>query len=151
MVWIQELTDLRDYIQSSSEDSTRLSTPDRASPVLILLNQKLYKWRTTSRVWYLAFHQQGVFIAVQGGVTDLIKLVMHQVLAGWPRHMVGRPPSLASTNFQLWIPCYHLLESVPVKPIRERLQSGVGRPRSLVGQPPPRPTGQWPLHTATLC
>jgi hypothetical protein len=82
MVWIQELTDLRDYIQSSSEDSTRLSTPDRASPVLILLNQKLYKWRTTSRVWYLAFHQQGVFIAVQGGVTDLIKLVMHQVLAG---------------------------------------------------------------------
>jgi hypothetical protein len=36
---MQELTDLRDYNWSSSENSTRLSTPNRASPMLLLLNQ----------------------------------------------------------------------------------------------------------------
>jgi hypothetical protein len=59
MVSIQELTDLQDYFRSSNEDSTRLSTPDNAFPTLLLLNRNLYKWRTTSRVWYLEFHQQG--------------------------------------------------------------------------------------------
>jgi hypothetical protein len=47
-----ELTDLRDYFRSSSEDSIQLSTPDRALPVLLLLNQNLYKWRTR-RVWFV--------------------------------------------------------------------------------------------------
>jgi hypothetical protein len=70
----------------------------------------------------------GVFIGVQGGVTDLVKFVTHQVVAGRPSHMAGRPPGLASIDFQLWIPCYHLLESVTVKPTRERLQSGADRP-----------------------
>jgi hypothetical protein len=37
-VKIQELTDLRDFFQSSSKDSSRLSTPDMASPALLLLN-----------------------------------------------------------------------------------------------------------------
>jgi hypothetical protein len=27
--------------------------------MLLLLNQNLYKWRTTSRVWYLDFHHEG--------------------------------------------------------------------------------------------
>jgi hypothetical protein len=63
----------------------------------------------------------GIFIVVQGGVTDLIKLVTCQVLAGRPSHMAGRPPDPASTDFQLQIPCYHLLESVPMKPTHERL------------------------------
>jgi hypothetical protein len=97
---IQELTDLRDYFRSLSEDST----PDRASPMLLLLNQNLYKGRRTSTVWCLEFHQQGVFIRIQWGVTDLIKSVTCQVLA-------GRPPSPACTNFKLWIPYYRLLES----------------------------------------
>jgi hypothetical protein len=74
----------------------------------------------------------------------LIKSVTRQVLAGRPSHMASRPPSPASTDFKLRIPCYHLLESVPMKQTRERLQSGAGRP-------PPRPTGQWPLHTASSC
>jgi hypothetical protein len=56
MVRIQELTDLRDYLRSSSEDSIRLSTPDRASPTLLLLNWNLYKWRTISIVWCFEFH-----------------------------------------------------------------------------------------------
>jgi hypothetical protein len=103
------------------EELTQLLTPDRASPALLLLNRNLYKWRTTSRVWYLEFH------------------------------VVGRPPSLASTDFQLRIPCYRLLESVPVKPTREMLQCGAGRPGSLAGWPPPRSTGQWPWHTASSC
>jgi hypothetical protein len=34
------------------------STPDRALLALQLLNGNLYKWRTTSRVWYLEFHRQ---------------------------------------------------------------------------------------------
>jgi hypothetical protein len=46
-VKLQELTDVQDYFRSLSEDSTRLSTPDRASPALLLLNQNLYKWGTT--------------------------------------------------------------------------------------------------------
>jgi hypothetical protein len=75
----------------------------------------------------------------------LIKSVTCQVLASQPSHVAGRSPSLASTNFELRIPCYGLLESVPVKQISERLQSGADRPRSLAGRAPPRPTGQWPL------
>jgi hypothetical protein len=63
-------------------------------------------------------------MGVQGGVTDLIKSVTHQVLVGQPRHMAGRPPSLASTDFKLWIPCYHLLDCVPMKQTHEMLQSG---------------------------
>jgi hypothetical protein len=49
--------------------------------MLLLLNQNFYKWRTTSRVWCVDFHRYGVFIGVQGGVTDLVKLVTHQVVA----------------------------------------------------------------------
>jgi hypothetical protein len=32
---------------------------------------------------------RGVFIGVQGGVTDLVKSVTHQVVACLPSHMVG--------------------------------------------------------------
>jgi hypothetical protein len=141
---MQELTDLRDYFRSSSEDLIRLSTFDKASPALLLLNWNIYKWRTTSRVWYLEFHRQGVFIGVQGGVTNLIKSVTRQVLASRSSHMARCPPSLASTDFQLWSPCYRLLESMPMKPTRERLQIGAS-------QPPPGPIGQLPLHIASSC
>jgi hypothetical protein len=102
-------------------------------------------------VWCLEFHQQGVFIGVQGEVTDLIKLVTCQVLAGQPSHVAGRQLILASTNFQLRIQCYHLLESMPVKPTRERLQCVAGWQGSFAGRPPPGPTGQWPLHSASSC
>jgi hypothetical protein len=93
----------------------------------------------------------GVFIGVQGGVIDLVKLVTCQVVAGRPSHMVDRPWSSASTDLQLRIPLYRLLESVTAKLTRERLQGGVRRSRGLAGWPPPRPTGQWPLHTASSC
>jgi hypothetical protein len=55
-----------------------------------------------------------IFVGVEGGVTDLIKSVTHQVLA-------ERLSSLAFIDFQLQIYYYCLLESVPVKPTRERL------------------------------
>jgi hypothetical protein len=58
----------------------------------------------------------------------LVKSVTRQVVAGQPSHMAGRPQGPASTDFQLRIPCYLLLESVTMKPTRERLQSGAGRP-----------------------
>jgi hypothetical protein len=62
----------------------------------------------------------------------LIKSVTCQVLAGQPSHVARQPPSLASTDFQLQIPCYRLLESVPVKPIHEREKNGADLPGSLV-------------------
>jgi hypothetical protein len=74
---------------------------------------------------------RGVFIGVQGGVTDLVKLVTHEVVAGRPSYMAGRPRGLASTDFRLWIPCYHLLECVIMKPTHERLQSGADRSGGL--------------------
>jgi hypothetical protein len=83
-----------------------------------------------------------VFIGVQGGVTDLVKSVTHQVVAGRPSHVAGQPRGPASTDFWFWIPCYRLLESVTVKPTRERLQSGAGWLGDLAGGPPPGPTGQ---------
>jgi hypothetical protein len=100
-----------------------------------------------------------VFIGVQGGVIDLVKLVTHQVVANRPSHVAGRPCSLASIDLQLGISFYHLLESVTVKPAHERLQGGAGRLRGLAGQQPPGPTGQQPpgptgqqpLHTASSC
>jgi hypothetical protein len=119
--------------------------------MLLQLNQNLHKWRIISRVWCLKFHWQGVFIGVHGGITDLIKSVTRQMLAGRHSHVAGWPPNLGSTDFQLQIPCYCLLESVPMKPTCERLQSGADRPRSLAGWPLPGPTGQWPLHTASSC
>jgi hypothetical protein len=108
--------------------------------MLLLLNWNLYKRRPTSRVWCLEFQRQGVFIGVQGGVTNLIKLVTCQLWAGWSSHVVGQPPSLTSTDIKLQIPCYRLLESSPVKQTRERLQSGAGQPGSFVSRPPPGPT-----------
>jgi hypothetical protein len=34
-------------------------SPDRVLPALLLLNQNLYKWRTTSRVLCVNFHYEG--------------------------------------------------------------------------------------------
>jgi hypothetical protein len=67
----------------------------------------------------------------------LVKLVTRQVVA-------DRPWSLASTDLQPGIPIYHLLESVTTKPTYERLHGGAD-------QPPPRSTGQQPLHTNSSC
>jgi hypothetical protein len=77
-----------------------------------------------------------VFIGVQGGVTDLVKLVTRHVVAGRPSHMAGWPWGSASTNLQLGIPLYRLLESVTVMPTRERLQGGAGWPGGSAGRQP---------------
>jgi hypothetical protein len=82
---------------------------------------------------------RGVFIGVQGGVTDLVKSVARQVVAGWPIHLAGQPWSLGSIDLQLQIPLYHLLESVIVKPTPERLQGGDGWPGGLADRPPHGP------------
>jgi hypothetical protein len=59
----------------------------------------------------------------------LVKLVTRQVVA-------GRPWSSASSDLQLGIPLYHLLESVITKPTHERLQGGADRQGvMLVGRP----------------
>jgi hypothetical protein len=81
----------------------------------------------------------------------LVKSATHQVVAGRPSHVASRPWSLASTDLHLGNLLYHLLESVTTKPTHERLQGGAARPGSLTGRPPPRPTGQPPLHTASSC
>jgi hypothetical protein len=84
---------------------------------------------------------RGVFIGVQGGVTDLVKSVTQQVVADRPSHVVGRPWSLASTDLQPGIPLYRLFEIVTMKPTHERIQVGAGWPGGLADPPPPRPTG----------
>jgi hypothetical protein len=81
-----------------------------------------------------------VFTGVQGGVTDLVKSVTCQVVPGRPSYVTGRPWSSASTDLEIGIPLYHLLESVTAKPTHERLQGGAGRPWGLIDQPPPGPT-----------
>jgi hypothetical protein len=73
---------------------------------------------------FISTGRGGVFIGLQGGVTDLVKSVSHQVLARLPSHVAKRPWGPASTDFQLQIPCYRILESVAVKSSREMLQSG---------------------------
>jgi hypothetical protein len=50
----------------------------------------------------------------------LVMSVTRQVVADWPW-------SSASTDLELGIPLYCLLESVTVKPTHERLQGGAGR------------------------
>jgi hypothetical protein len=50
-------------------------------------------------VCVLIFTSRGVFIRVQGGVTDLVKLVTRQVVAGRPSHVASRPCASASTDF----------------------------------------------------
>jgi hypothetical protein len=64
---------------------------------------------------------KGVFIAVQGGVTDLVKPLTQQVVADRPSHVAEWPRGLALTDFRLWIPCYRVLESVIMKLTYERL------------------------------
>jgi hypothetical protein len=91
-------------LRSSSKDSTRLSTPDKALPALQLLNRDLYKWRPTSIVWCAEFHRWGVFIGVPGEVTDFIKSVISQVLASRPSHMAGRTSSVASVDYMTQVP-----------------------------------------------
>jgi hypothetical protein len=49
-------------------------------------------WRTTSRVWYLDFHREGVFKGVNGTSTNLDRSVWHQVV-------VGQPARAASIDF----------------------------------------------------
>jgi hypothetical protein len=47
------------------------------------------------------FHRRGGggFIGPWGSSTDLAKAVTHQVVAGQPSHLVGRPGGMASTVF----------------------------------------------------
>jgi hypothetical protein len=75
----------------------------------------------------------GVFIGVQGWITDFVISVTHQVVAGRPSHVSDQPWSSASTDLQHGIPLKHLLESVTAKPTRERLQGGADRPGRLAG------------------
>jgi hypothetical protein len=105
------------------------STHDRASPALLLLNWNLYKWRTISIVLCVEFHRQGgVILGLPGAVTNLIKSVIHLVLAGRPSHVADRPSSASSTDSRPRVPFHRLFESVTTKETHGRLQSGVGRP-----------------------
>jgi hypothetical protein len=56
---LQRKLKIQDYFRRSSKNPTRLSTPDRASPALLLLNRNRYKWRTTCRVCCWGFSRWG--------------------------------------------------------------------------------------------
>jgi hypothetical protein len=78
---------------------TQLSTPDRASLALLLLNWNLYKGRTTCRVWYLNFRHKG---GIYRGEWDLHQLGEVSLapgggrLAGWSGHYRLSPLTRAS-------------------------------------------------------
>jgi hypothetical protein len=95
----------------------------------------------------LIFTSRGIFIGVQGGVTDLAESVTRQVVANQPSHVAGRSRSSASTDLPLGIPLYYLLESVIVKPTCERLQSG---PASQGVWPAGHPLGPLVYDLCTL-
>jgi hypothetical protein len=138
-VKLQELTDVQDYFRSLSEDSTRLSTPDRASPALLLLNRNLYKWGTTKWLWCVDFHHEVVFIGVNLTSTDLERLVWHQVEDGRPSRVVGRverPSSTFSTDSAFSSLC----TCVATKARAKLPQTLAGQPRSWTDRPAPRPT-----------
>jgi hypothetical protein len=102
-------------------------------------------------VWVLIYTGRDVFIGVQGGVTDLIKSVTRQVVAGRLSHMAARPCGLASTDFlqHLGLPLLvetHVHEAVCQTDIKHsRPARGFGRPAT------PGPTSQRPLYTTSLC
>jgi hypothetical protein len=68
---------------SRARAKTQLSTLDRASPALLLLNQNLYMWRTTSRVWYLDFHHEGGIYRAEWDFHRLTKVGL-ALGGGWP-------------------------------------------------------------------
>jgi hypothetical protein len=129
------VTNLRDYFRSSSENSTPLSTPDRASPMLLLLNQSLYKWRTTGRVWCVNFHHEG---GIYRGEWDLhwlgeVGLTPSGGRSAKPR---GRPVGWSGFHrLGFSSSCRRLAPKAWVKP-----------PQTLAGRPTPIPTqpAVWP-------
>jgi hypothetical protein len=66
--------------------------------VLLLLNQNLYSGELQVVCVALISNGRAVFTGVQGGVTDLVKLVTHQVVPGQPSHMASQPWSSASPD-----------------------------------------------------
>jgi hypothetical protein len=67
-----------------------------------------------------------VFVGPWGGIsTDLAEAVNHQVVAGQPSHVAGRPMSSAFTDFPF--SCRH----VSKKFWSELTQKLAGRPRNL--------------------
>jgi hypothetical protein len=109
-------------------DSTRLLTPDRASPALLLLNRNLYKCRTTSRVWCVNIHCEGVFI---GGEWDLHQLGEVSLVLGGGRlaSRVERPPPTFSADSGFSSLC----RRVATKARPNRLKPWLGRSVALIG------------------
>jgi hypothetical protein len=115
-----------------SEDST----PDKASPAQLLLNQNLYNWRTTCRVWYLDFHREGV---IYKGEWDLHRLGEVSLAPGGDRptkpcgrsaSRVERPPPTLSTDLGFSSSCRH----VSTKARAEMPQTLAGRPLCPLSQ-----------------
>jgi hypothetical protein len=118
------------------------STPDRASSVLLLQNQNLYKWRTTSSVWCVDFHCEGVFIGVNGTSTDLKMLVWCQVVVGRPSNVASQSGGAVSTDSSVSSSCRCMASKAQAEPT----QTLAGRPRSCTGRSTPGSTQPvvWP-------
>jgi hypothetical protein len=87
-------------------DRPGLLTHPRYSSRDSLSEWELCKWNLQNVVCVLISTGRGVFIGVQGGVTDLVKSVTHQVVVGRPSHEVSRPAGLApwSAGHVVWPP-----------------------------------------------
>jgi hypothetical protein len=69
-----------------------------------------------------------VFIGVPGVITNLIKSVTREVLAGQPSHVAGQPWGAATTDSRPRVPFHCLLETFTAKETHGRLQSEASRP-----------------------
>jgi hypothetical protein len=82
---------------------------DKATPSYYTKNESFAS--EISKMWcVLISTNRGVFIVVQGGVTNLVKSLTHQVVVGRPSHMAGRPCGSASTAVPFPFSCRRVHE-----------------------------------------
>jgi hypothetical protein len=110
-------------------------TLDRASPVLLLLNQNLYKWRATSSVCCIDFHREG---GIYRGEWDLHRHGEVGLAPGgqatWLADWVERPPLNFSTDSSFSSSCRHVATKAQAEP-PQTLAGGALGPLGLGSSP----------------
>jgi hypothetical protein len=125
------------------------SIPDRALPALLLLNQNLYKWRTTSSVSCWVRSHRGAYIGAEGSLHQLSKICLEQMDDLPTSHSSWPPPPSSLGSFLM-----NQRRDVTIKSRAEPTHTLAGWPRSWASQPAPRPTcprvwctwSTWQIH-----
>jgi hypothetical protein len=102
--------------RQAGRPSEPCQSPDKATPSYYTKNESFASG--ISEMWcVLISTKRGVFIGVQGGVTDLVKSITHQVVASRPSHIADRPcgPTF-STTLAFPFSCRHVCTKPRAKP-----------------------------------